>query len=59
MKTGQEETRAAISAGQEKMEVMICEIQSDETEFEETTSKQVEGLCKELDAEIQGTQLDM
>jgi hypothetical protein len=43
----------------EKMGAVISENQSDETKFEETISKQVEGFCEKLNAEIQGTQFDI
>jgi cytochrome c556 len=44
----QEEMKAEVKAGQEKMEAAIHAIWSMQTEFVETTSKQVEDLYAEI-----------
>jgi hypothetical protein len=46
---------AAMSPGQEEMEVAITTMWPAQTEFEETISKRVEGLREELDTEFQWT----
>jgi Skp family chaperone for outer membrane proteins len=67
---GQKELQAAIKANHEKMDVAISAVRSAETEFKESINRHVEGilasvdqpiqgLAKDLEAEIQETQSDV